>query len=62
MNENQILSQIHSPDDVKQLEENRLGELATAWHTLGFDTSMCRATSTERTIPRFFWRTRMVSR
>ena len=29
MNENQILSQIHSPDDVKQLEENRLGELAT---------------------------------
>ena len=37
-------------------------EVATAWHTLGFDTSMCRATSTERTIPRFFWRTRMVSR
>ena len=29
MNENPILSQIHSPDDVKQLEENRLGELAT---------------------------------
>ena len=23
-------------------------------HTLGFDTSMCRATSTERTIPSFF--------
>ena len=27
---------------------------ATAWHTLGFDTSMCRATSTERTMPSFF--------
>ena len=33
-----------------------------ARHTLGFDTSMCRATSTERTIPSFFWRTRIVSR
>ena len=37
-------------------------KVATAWHTLGFDTSMCRATSTERTIPSFFRRTRMVSR
>ena len=35
---------------------------ATAWHTLGFDTSRRRATSTERTMPVFLWRTRMVSR
>ena len=30
--------------------------------TLGFDTSMCRDTSTERTMPFFFWITNTASR
>ncbi len=30
-------------------------KVATTWHTLGFETPMCRATSTERTMPFSFW-------
>ena len=37
-------------------------KVATAWHTLGLDTPMCRATSTERTIPLSFWSTNTASR
>ena len=43
-------------------EEPPSRKVATAWHTLGFDTSMCRATSTERTMPFSFWSTNMASR
>jgi len=37
-------------------------KVATAWHTLGLDTPMCRATFTERTMPFFLWSTSTASR
>ena len=36
--------------------------VATAWLTLGFDTSICRATSTERTVPFCIWSTKIASK
>ena len=62
---NDRLSQEHGLSLIEKPKEkgkSPFRRVATVWHTLGFDTSMCRATSTERTIQSFFWRTRMVSR
>ena len=55
---------VRSVDVARHLEVTKppSRRVATALQTLGFVTSRCRATSTERTMPFCFCSTRMASR